>query len=101
MSKDNYLLENEVLQITTEHLTIRITKNNKGKLHAFCYLNNSDNCNVNKPLFDVIASRHLRYYSGVFKYNFNLFDYYEEARLALLNVIKWKEYWLNTNEICN
>jgi len=109
-TEDNYLFRNQVLQIATPNLTIRILKNDTN-LSALCYFSLPSLCDED----DVIEiaenlslhAKALRFPLFTIKFDIyddisfnslfdsNLIDIYIEARSALLDIIKWKEYWFN------
>lgn len=113
MYENNYFYSNQILGIKTENLYIRIIDKGACNLFAVCCII-SPTAYCDKNNFKVVESIHFdgllpseyirfsflfkNYYDEIsFNYgeeNDDFIIYYEEARLAIDEVLKWKEFWL-------
>lgn len=108
MTKDNYLFDDQLLEVETENLTIRIIDKGACNLFALCYVTsptaydnkNKLNISPNDSLLLQFSFLFKKYYDEISFYygeeNDNYIIYYEEARLAIDEVLKWKEFWLQS-----
>lgn len=112
MFEDDYLFRDQVLKIITPNLTIRVLKDSNN-LCAACYFSlpsiyhEDDEFEISENLSLPASVLHHPLLCIQFDINnnipfnhkydsdFDLFYLYVEARLALLDILKWKECWLN------
>lgn len=112
MFEDNYLFKDQVLEILTKNLRIRIYKTDE-RFEALCYfrlplLYDKDEkfeldlanrlvlkaSTLERPLFIIYFEEE----PNIPKMNYlddKLYWYHEEARNAILLSLLWKEYWIS------